>query len=341
MLKMTDYNQKANIKTLLLPASEIAGPGILDNDHLLGVIEFNNAKNLFKNKINSEIPYLNACLMPYLKEPYLELWISKSKVTYISTNDFQFAANGESLFGTASFTQDKYNLEELSKNIYDEIFNNIFKLNYPCLYRIWNYLPHINKTDANGLEHYQSFCHGRAISFKNNCPRGETEKFPASTGIGILSDNVNVYFLASSAPDFIHIENPRQTPAYQYSQFTPPSFARATYNKKAHTLHISGTASIIGSESVYHDNVERQCLTTLENIEILISESNLREYNIDGNFTLKDIDCVKVYIRREADFPIIKDICEKCFSIGASIAYLKADICRPELLVEIEGIIQR
>lgn len=347
MQKLADTIKKSDIKTILIPAGEIEKSGILKKDNLLGIVEFNNGKNIFNNKINKEIPYLSVRLPCFLTEPYLEVWQSESPVSYGITGNLCFATDGENLFGTVSFPENNCNLTELSKNIYDKIFNAIFELGYPYLYRIWNYIPHINNDDNTGLDHYKAFCCGRAASFNDNNYLNKSKRFPASTGIGSLSGNTSVCFLASSFPDCINLENSMQTPAYEYptqSNSKPPSFARATYYKRDNgrfNIFVSGTASIIGHKSIHIDAPEKQCITTLKNIETLISANNLKKYNIDGDFTLKDLDCIKVYVRNESDFGMIKDICEQNFSQDASIVYLQADICRSELLVEIEGIVQK
>ena len=46
---------------------------------------------------------------------------------------------------------------------------------------------------------------------------------------------------------------------------------------------VSGTASIIGAETVYAGNIEMQTITTIENIIRLISENNLKQYEIENN----------------------------------------------------------
>ena len=224
------------------------------------------------------------------------------------------------------------NLEELTRSIYDEIFNEILKPNKLRLYRIWNYIPSININDR-----YKEFCNGRAASFAaNSCTN-----YPASTAVGSLSDKLDVYFIVGTDKDVIQIENPEQMPAYEYpvqDNFQPPSFSRALYCRK--TLYISGTASISGHKSLYPGNPELQCLRTVKNIEVLISGNNLNKYGINEDFNLKNLDSIKVYIRNTCDFPLIKHICEENFSQDASIEYINTEICRPELQVEIEGIIK-
>lgn len=326
-------SKESAIKTNLITASEFDAANLPDN--ILGIVEFTSDISILDNKISSNIPYLTVNLITFTENSYLEVWLSKHKVSYGSTNNFKFATDGVNLFGVTSINEGYNSLYNSTINLYNEIFDDIVNPLNSHIYRIWNYIPCINQYD-NNQEHYKLFCNARSESFT----KSHYNKYPASTGIGSF-DNLNIYFLGSTSSDYTYIENPRQTPAYKYPGQTSPSFARATYikSKGRNTMYISGTASIIGSKSVYIGNAEQQCLTTLENIEILLSDNNLSRYNIHESFNLKDLNYIKIYIRNESDYPIIKSICEEKFSPNASIAYLKADICRSELLVEIEGTI--
>jgi chorismatase len=208
---------------------------------------------------------------------------------------------------------------------------------------MWNYVSRINEDDVNHMERYKSFSYGRAISFLKNNPVPENLRFPAATGIGSLAGDLDIYFLASSLPRYIHLENPRQVSAYHYpKQYGPksPSFARATYYKRGKeifNMYISGTASVRGYETVHKNDIEKQCQTTFGNIEALISQDNLNKYGVTVPVTINATDNVKVYIRNYEDFPIVKKMCDEFFSSTDSILYLKADICRDDLVVEIEG----
>jgi hypothetical protein len=44
-----------------------------------------------------------------------------------------------------------------------------------------------------------------------------------------------------------------------------------------------------------------------------------------------------VYVRRPADLPVIKAELAAALGAGARVIYLQADICRQDLLVEIEA----
>jgi len=53
--------------------------------------------------------------------------------------------------------------------------------------------------------------------------------------------------------------------------------------------------------------------------------------------TLDDMALMRVYIKRQEDYAVVRDLCQA--RLGETpVVYTVADVCRPELLVEIEGI---
>ena len=104
------------------------------------------------------------------------------------------------------------------------------------------------------------------------------------------------------------------------------------------TIFISGTASITASETQHFDNVESQTHETLDNIAALISEQNLCRHGLPGlGTTLDNLGLVRVYIKRQGDCQKTRAVCESRLGELPTI-YAYTDVCRPELLVEIEGI---
>jgi enamine deaminase RidA (YjgF/YER057c/UK114 family) len=146
-----------------------------------------------------------------------------------------------------------------------------------------------------------------------------------------------VYFLASrQAPSVI--ENPRQVSAYEYPpQYGPkPAFSRASVLQDAAgaVLFISGTASIVGHETVHPGDAAAQTRETLSNIEALLTEANRKSDT--HRFELATLS-YKVYVRNGADLPLIQSQLQTTLGSHAQVMYLKADICRQDLLVEIEA----
>ena len=179
-------------------------------------------------------------------------------------------------------------------------------------------------------------------------PRKRHERvFPASTGIGADDREIlmSCIALATDRKDIVAmpLENPRQTSAFEYStQYGPksPKFARAMALSCGPyaTIFVSGTASITCQETRHAGDVEAQTHETLDNIEALISEENLRRHGMPGlGAPMDHLALVRVYIKRQEDYAKTRAVCEARLGELPTI-YAVADVCRPELLVEIEGI---
>jgi enamine deaminase RidA (YjgF/YER057c/UK114 family) len=171
--------------------------------------------------------------------------------------------------------------------------------------------------------------------------------YPASTGIGTRGCGLvmSCMTLETEREDvfLLPLENPQQTPAYSYPAFEAaqiPQFSRAIALVVGDylTTWISGTASIVNSASCYPGDIERQTEQTIDNIQRLIAADNFQRHGLSGaGARLGDPAKVRVYLKRVEDFAKCRNICERRLG-GVPAIYLTADICRPELLVEIEGV---
>jgi enamine deaminase RidA (YjgF/YER057c/UK114 family) len=104
------------------------------------------------------------------------------------------------------------------------------------------------------------------------------------------------------------------------------------------TTWISGTASILNCETVHPGDVEKQTEQTIDNIQKLISRENFERHGVPGaGFQLSDLAKIRVYVKRSEDYETCRAICERRFGPLPTI-YAQADVCRPDLLVEIEGV---
>jgi chorismate lyase / 3-hydroxybenzoate synthase len=211
------------------------------------------------------------------------------------------------------------------------------------LVRMWNFVANINETNADGLEVYRDFCRGRAEAFDRSPFAVE---LPAATGVGARSGGIGFCLLAARAVDRVNIENARQLPAYRYpSRYGPrsPSFPRATALRTreggAGRVFVSGTASIRGHETVHGDDVRRQCAETFANLAALLAPHNLARHGIEQGYDLADMTGLKAYVRRGADVDLVRHLCAERFSPNAEIAFLNVDLCRSDLLVEVEGVV--
>ena len=141
----------------------------------------------------------------------------------------------------------------------------------------------------------------------------------------------------------VPLENPLQTSAFDYGTEygrKSPKFARAMTIACGNlaTILVSGTASITDAETVFVGDVEGQTRQTLENIAALIDEKNHARHGLPGlGATLADLGLVRVYIKRQEDYAKTKAVCETMLGEVPTI-YAVADVCRDDLLVEIEGM---
>ena len=104
------------------------------------------------------------------------------------------------------------------------------------------------------------------------------------------------------------------------------------------TTLVSGTASIVNAQTRYFGDVARQTEQTIENIERLIAPQNFARHGMPGaGAMLRDIAKVRVYVKNRADYEKCREVCERRLPRVPAI-YLQADICRPDLLVEIEAV---
>ena len=207
------------------------------------------------------------------------------------------------------------------------------------LCRIWNYVPGIVDHDPEGRENYQQFSLGRAHAFEDRYGQGFEARLPAATAVGSQGDDLVVMF-ATHTGAARHFENPLQTPAYKYPAAygpRPPSFARATVLATSAGLHdafISGTAAIRGHQTIGIGNTQAQLDCTLENMEALGEHCGLGR-SLAG--TSSQARHLKVYLKNEYDLKLVsQSLQERLLQAGDQVSYLLSDICRKDLLVEIE-----
>jgi chorismate lyase/3-hydroxybenzoate synthase len=220
---------------------------------------------------------------------------------------------------------------------YQEIFGVLNQTEHRHLIRIWNYLPEINR-EAGGDERYRLFNSARQLAFRNS-GQATVDTVPAASALGSPAGSpLSIYFLAARQRPKM-IENPRQTSAYHY----PPKFGRHSpifsracmlHESAGTSLFVSGTASIVGHETIHQGDVSAQTRETMANINALLDEANrvagLARYSLDE---LK----FKVYVRQPSDLGAIEEALSRSLRSTSSILYLQADVCREDLLVEIEA----
>jgi enamine deaminase RidA (YjgF/YER057c/UK114 family) len=224
---------------------------------------------------------------------------------------------------------------------------------YDQVIRTWLYLGDIVGAEGE-TQRYKELNRARTdfyedITFSTDriAPGIQRPIYPASTGIGTEGKDVMMSCIAMVTDrddvTLVPLENPQQTSAFDYGQkYGPksPKFARAMAiaGGDVASIFVSGTASITGSETQFVGDVEGQTHQTLDNIAALIGQDNFRQHGVSGlGATLDDLALVRVYIKSQDDYAKTRAVCEERLG-ELPIVYAVADVCRPELLVEIEGI---
>ena len=261
-----------------------------------------------------------------------EVWQTDRAVERRDTFEgIRFARAGGLLFGTLRRRIAAGEAAEAARSAYQAMFALIEREGCPHLWRVSNYLPDITRVER-GQERYRAFNAGRREAF---AARDRTaEHAPAACGLGCEGDMLLIAFLAGDEPGR-HIDNPRQVSAFRYPErygASRPLFARATV--AAGLLFVSGTASIVGHESRHVGDVAAQADETVRNIDAVLAEASRAEAG-GGAFARGDLR-LKVYLRHADDLAVVRGRLLAA-DFPPPVAFLRAEICRPELDVEIEA----
>jgi chorismate lyase/3-hydroxybenzoate synthase len=286
--------------------------------------------------------YPVVCLdLPQFTEPLLtEVWTSNLPVIYHQAEGIHCAMNDEVLFGVMQLEEGPGTpLDILTYNAYRRLLIQARALGYPHLLRVWNYFPRIN-CESGGLERYQRFCAGRHQALAENLS-GFPGTLPAGTAVGTMSGPLKIHFLAAKQPG-THVENPRQVRAYEYPRIygpRSPSFARATLQLSVSGSHllIAGTASVVGHVSAHIGDPGKQTLEIIHNLTALIAQTEQLHGIARGQWYGQAL--FKIYIRYPEHFATVRDTLKEQLPSHTQVLYLQGEMCRSELLLEIEGIL--
>lgn len=261
-------------------------------------------------------------------------------IEYNSYNGFSYVVvnncYGRFLFAGGLQSDVHKDIYHQAIDIFDIIDNILKKENFSInsIVRQWNYIENITTFDKNGNQHYQMFNNARSLFYsKEEWSKG----YPAATGIGTSAGGVIIDFDAvkseKNSISIIPIDNKLQIAAHLYSKVvlgedvngkTTPKFERAKSIDidGSRMVYISGTAAIRGEESLYGVSIENQLGVTIENIRQLIGDSKVR--------------LLRVYLKNEEYYEKVRVEFDNRNDFHT--IYLLSDICRNELLIEIEGI---
>jgi len=278
--------------------------------------------------------------MPQLAVPLSELWVSGSAVSRGEFAGIHYASDGHWMMGSVVLPgTPEADFEATIADTYVRISRCTEEAGCPYLLRFWNFIGDIHRRYGQ-WDRYQLFCRARHRPLLAHTTRMR-DGFPAATAIGYAGAGSAIYFLAGAHPGH-HQENPRQTSAYEYPpEYGPqsPSFARATLaadNGNA-ALYVSGTASIVGHESRHRDDVAAQFSEVLANVDHVIAATGRATGR--GFSGSRDIRATKIYLRRAADLAAVQPLLQSVLG-DRPVMFLQGDLCRQELLLEIEAFAQ-
>ncbi|HEY8856598.1 MAG TPA: Rid family hydrolase [Rugosibacter sp.] len=296
------------------------------------------------------------CMWPPLQrldadDSICEVWHGSGQITQGQTGAIHYRHDDAVLFGVIELSEtmfpadtDKTPLQQATESAYRQMFALLDTLRYPYLFRCRNYIADIT-AHSFGLERYRQFNLGRQDAFLAH-ERDVTGNVPAACALGFGQSGsapgglptLHIAFLAGRAAP-LNIENPRQISAYQYpQQYGPrsPTFSRASLARIGQNgvLFISGTASIVGHATVHPGNVVAQTRETMNNIGAVLAEAN-RLAN-QTKFDLASLHYT-VYVRNPTDLAQICAELTHCVGGALKAVYLQADVCRQDLLLEIEA----
>jgi chorismate lyase/3-hydroxybenzoate synthase len=232
---------------------------------------------------------------------------------------------------------------------YELILDSLNQLPGFSLIRVWNFIPRILDPLGQVPQRYFAFNAGRFAAYERAYATKDafSRMVATASGVGHFGSDLMVYGLASSNPS-VPVENPRQVPAYRYSEKygpLPPCFARATRvgTSRGTWLLVGGTASVRGEDSRHDDDLEAQTAETLVNMAALVAvaESGSCEAASsidDRNRLLGRFRHLRVYHRQREDSAFIEKRLPREFPGATTIEVSMADLCRHPLLIEIEGL---
>jgi chorismate lyase / 3-hydroxybenzoate synthase len=294
----------------------------LDRRGTLAVIGFGDVA------VETDPRCLRVPLAPVDGAAPLEHWGVDAPVEHGDDDGVRWAAGAGWRYVAIELDESRYaGLENASEHAYRRLLDHIGAQRERHLQRVWNYLYAINEGEGDA-ERYRRFCVGRLRVMDAR----KVERYPAASAIGHHGPRglLQVYALCAAAPGRA-LENPRQVSAWRYPRVygpASPSFARAMCLPDG-ALAISGTAAVVGHASHHEGDVRAQTEEAFANLHALLEGAGLPAFDARSP--------LKIYVRHREDAGAVRAVLARHLDPAVPRLLLHGDICRRELLAEIDG----
>jgi chorismate lyase/3-hydroxybenzoate synthase len=278
-------------------------------------------------------------LQPLGSARWSEVWRCRGPTRIGTAGPIRYVEDGEHFAGWLTVDENRFGgLLEASEAAYLGMLQLHADSPYRHVWRVWNFVTEINDGEGDD-ERYRQFCLGRARAFSGGHAALPVIGYPAASAVGKKSGprSLQVCWFAGREPGTA-IENPRQVSAYHYPRrYGPaaPSFTRAMIAPGS-LLLVSGTASIVGHESRHVEDLDAQVRETILNLKVLMQRAGVSSGQ--SSVRLGPDSLLKAYVRSAEDGRQVERALAEQLGGGIPTLILAADICRSELLVEIEVV---
>lgn len=257
-----------------------------------------------------------------------EMWHAQETVRTAHEDAIRYAFDAEYLFGVIELDERRHGgIAGAAEAAYGAIRRFQQSKAHPYLLRVWNHFDGINR-GAGDAERYRQFCVGRAAGLGD----WQGKDYPAATAIGRRDGDptLQVYWLAGRLAGRA-LENPRQVNPYRYPRAygpTAPQFSRAMRVANGLVM-LSGTASIVGHASHHPGDLRAQLDESLLNLRSVLEQAAV---------DLDRATLLKIYVREARALELVQSVLRAHLPDDVPRLILEGDICREDLLVEIEGV---
>lgn len=278
------------------------------------------------------------CDLPSLY-PHSEIWQCNGQLKCGQLGAAAFAGDDEFMLAEMLLHEEEGGgLIRTSSDAYRRMMDYTLASGYPNLLRTWTYFSAINAGDGEA-ERYKQFCVGRArASSANELLRHSDPAASVIGRVGSASPWLHMIWLAGKHPGK-PIDNPRQQPPRLYSATygqEPPRFSRGMLvnSTRGNAILISGTASIVGEASQHPKDLVAQFAESARNLEVVLAQAAY-QLGVQASFGSRSV--LRAYVREEERQFEVAALMQQRFP-NSSYCVLAGEVCRSELLVELEAV---